>query len=182
MKNKKIAHRGHLKNLVKKGMIEARCLFRYTDDYAYDNSTNCGRDEQWLPAEFVENYSDGKNGFISFKNWDFGTASGYLSKEKEGGVYSFAIHSNLVYSVRIKELTTDKNLDFVSLLVSGEISQGEHTKTKEPFKILRLNKKISREEFKSFNDWLKSTHSGYWSRFAGGFILPNNFTIDKKVA
>jgi hypothetical protein len=99
---KKIAHRGHLKNLVKKGMIEAKCLFSMTDDYAYDNAYKFGVDKDYLPCEFVEFYSDAKKGFISFKDWDFGTASGYLSKE-QNGTYSFAIHSNLVYTVRIKE-------------------------------------------------------------------------------
>jgi Txe/YoeB family toxin of Txe-Axe toxin-antitoxin module len=80
---------------------------------------------------------------------------------------------------KIKKQTTNKNLDFESLFSSGVISQGEHTKTKEPFKILRLDNKLSKEEFKSFNDWLKSTYSGYWSRFVGGFILPNDFNINK---
>ncbi len=101
----KISNRGHLKNLVKKGLIEAKCDFHLTDDYAFDSAYNFGKDENWLPVEHVEDLRDGKNGFISLSDWDFGTKSGGLYRNGgESSCYTFYIHSNLSYTLRIKEV------------------------------------------------------------------------------
>jgi hypothetical protein len=97
----KIAHRGHLKNLVKKGLIEVKCDFHYTDDYVMDAANDHGKTD-WMPAVFTDAYKYSSKDEQQFKDWDFGTSSGYLYA-RENGFYSFAIHSNLVYTVRIKE-------------------------------------------------------------------------------
>lgn len=165
-----IAHRGHLKRLVKKGLIEAKCLFRYTDDYAYDNASGFGKTD-WLPARLREDNEDSILGFINFRDWDFGTSSGYLSHHKENNTYSFAIHSNLVYSVRIIETKQEENTDFQALVRTGTIEEFAHTQTGEMLKVLKISKKLTKEAFKSFNDWFKQTKQGYYSRFAGGFVL-----------
>jgi hypothetical protein len=169
---KKIAHRGHLRNLIKKGMIEAKCLFHYTDDYAYDNAYNNGKTD-WMPVEFVEFHTDGKDGFLSFTDWDLKTSSGYLHADTND-MYSFAIHSNLVYKVRIKEQTSlenKKNIDFESLINKGMIEDFIHTKTGEALMVLKLATRLTKEQFKTFNTWLKDNNKGYYSKYAGGFIL-----------
>jgi len=106
MKNKKIAHRGHLRNLIKKGLIEAKCNYRYTDDYAYDNATNFGKTD-WKPAYLESMIPEGEqiDGIIfddSGDYDDFKTPTGALFP-RENGEYSFLIHSNLSFRVRIKE-------------------------------------------------------------------------------
>lgn len=173
-KIEKIAHRGHLKNLVKKGMIEAKCIFHYTDDYAYDNAVNYGETD-WLPVEFVKEHRDSKQGHISFSDWDFGTSSGYLH-QRENGLYSFAIHSNLVYNIRIKEIKVDTNQNieqnnFQELLNSAQIFSYVHTQTQSVLKAFKLDTKLSKDTFANFNQWLKDEQKGYYSKYAKAFIL-----------
>jgi hypothetical protein len=182
-KIKKIAHRGHLKNLIKKGLIEVKCLFHYTDDYAFDAAMNNRTDKEWIPAEWVENLADGRNGYHTFRDWDFKSSSGYLSKDKGEGIYSFAIHSNLVYSVRLKPtvdaaLPAGASVDFASLLSAGAIEAFTHTKTGQELQVLKLETKLSKEQFKAFNDWLKANSKGYYSRFARGFILTTDSNLE----
>jgi len=165
----RIANRGHLKRLIAKSMIEARCRYHYTDDYAWDNATNFGKTD-WLSAYLKSEIKEGEQvkGII-FEDWDFKTSSGYLSlnREKEG-IYTFAIHSNLVYEVRVKET---KKETFEKLLNSGTVEDFTHTKTGETLKVLKLAKKLTKEQFKAFNAWLRANKKGYYSKFAKGFIL-----------
>jgi len=100
----KISNRGHLRNLVKKGLIEAKCDFHYTDNYAYDNASNFGKDEDWGQTEYVEDLRNGTHGIISFSDHDFTGPSGGLRRINDGPYYTFYIHSNLYYTVRIKEV------------------------------------------------------------------------------
>jgi len=49
--------RGTLQNAAKKGQLWVKCIFSLTDDYAYDNANNFGKDDTftqvyWMP-EFV---------------------------------------------------------------------------------------------------------------------------------
>lgn len=106
------------------------------------------------------------------------------AEDVEKGLYTLYIHSNLAYDIKLiepKKENKKENIDFLSLLQNGKITQGKHTKTKEPFKILKLDKSLSKEAFKSFNQWLKGVYSGYYSRFVGGFILPNDFKLQGAV-
>lgn len=103
----KIAHRGHLRNLIKKGLIEARCKYRYTDDYAYDSASNYGK-TGWKKAYLKSQISEDTqvDGIIFDDSGDcyddFKTSTGGLWKNGNGE-YSFLIHSNLSYSIRFIE-------------------------------------------------------------------------------
>ena len=100
----RIANRGHLKRLITKGIVEARCIYHYTDDYAWDNATNFGKTD-WLPAYLNSSLEEDEQvEGIVFDEWDFKTQGGYLSPDRDKeGIYTYAIHSNLVYEVRIKK-------------------------------------------------------------------------------
>ncbi len=170
MVTNRISNRGHLKRLISKGLIEVKCKYHYTDDYAYDSAYNFGKTD-WMPAVLNNDNKFDENS-ISFNDWDF-TSCGYLSKIKEDGTYSFAIHSNLVYSVRFKEVinsvpVTEFNNE---IFAGGNIIDFKHTQTGEDLKVLKLNKRLTKEEFKNFNEWLQSEDKGYYSKFAKGFIL-----------
>ena len=49
-----------------------------------------------------------------------------------------------------------------------------HTKSGEELQVLKLDIKLTKDRFKSFNDWMKSESKGYYSRYAKGFILTTN--------
>ena len=97
----KIANRGHLKRLIKKGMIEVRCDHHFTDDYAFDKAYNYGK-TGWMDAVLCDTMQniDGK---IVFTDWDLKTKSGALWTN-DNKIYNLSIHSNLTYSVRIKDI------------------------------------------------------------------------------
>jgi len=177
MKKLHIANRGHLKRLIARGLIEARCKYHYTDDYAFDNAANFGKTD-WLPAYLDSAIPEGEqvDGIIFRENkrgWnDFKSRSGGLWENKEAGTYTFLIHSNLSYEVRLKEAKEeDSSINFEELLQNGSIENFEHTKTGEILRVLKLATKLSKEQFKTFNAWLKEKKMGYYSRYAHGFIL-----------
>ncbi len=68
-----------------------------------------------------------------------------------------------------KKQTENKNKDFNSLIEEGEIVDFERTDGKGVEKVLRIKAEI--EDFRSFNQYMKSNKMGYYSRFAKGFIL-----------
>ncbi|MGK0255482.1 MAG: hypothetical protein ACI81I_000078 [Arcobacteraceae bacterium] len=70
-----------------------------------------------------------------------------------------------------KVQTTVSNEDFNELIDLGIIEPFIHTKTGDELDVLKLNKTLSKEDFKKFNDYLKSEKIGYYSRYAKGFIL-----------
>jgi len=66
---------------------------------------------------------------------------------------------------------TNQNQSFANLIAAGTIEEKEHTQTKEPLKILKLNQTLSKESFKEFLEYIKQEGIGYYSRFVGGVIL-----------
>ncbi len=85
----------------------------------------------------------------------------------------------------LKELEEDfEDLDFSSLVENGSIEDFEHSKTHETLKVLKLEKKLSKDEFKSFIKYLRTNSIGYYSKFAKGFILSKEYlnNVQIKVA
>jgi len=76
-----------------------------------------------------------------------------------------------------KKQTTDKifkgSTSNEVIFSSGIIEPFIHTKSGEELQVLKLDIKLTKDRFKSFNDWMKSNDKGYYSRYAGGFILSN---------
>jgi len=72
---------------------------------------------------------------------------------------------------------TKSGINFDTLIKEGEVVDFKHTKTHEMLKVLKLEAKLSIEEFKMFNQYLKSNKIGYYSKYAKGFILTNEEVI-----
>jgi hypothetical protein len=69
------------------------------------------------------------------------------------------------------ELREDSNTDYDALIAEGTVEDFEHTQSGENLKVLKLSTQLSKDEFKSFNNFMKSSGKGYYSRYAKGFIL-----------
>ena len=180
----KIRNRGHLKRLIQRGLIEAKCIYSLTDDYAWDNANNFGKTD-WKPARIGE---EPVKGYITFYESDLKTKSGCLLEDRdEEGLYTLIVHSNLAYKIRFKkgalEQLNGSNLsesEMQELFETGTIEDFTHTKTGEKLKVLKLSKRLTKEEFKQFNEWLKRAKQGYYSKFAKGFILLTQTTKSKE--
>lgn len=102
--------RAALAKLIRAGLLEAKRNFHYTDDFAGDASCNFGR-TGWLPARFLENKTDYltgrvsndfREGFMNFDESDFSTKYVTGGARIEEGGWRFSVHSNLSYSLRLK--------------------------------------------------------------------------------
>lgn len=112
---------------VAKGNIEAKCNFRHTDDYAYDNAVNFGKTE-WMPARLnperiygdhgcLNSDEQHKDGFMSFDASDFRWKSGgaYWNDDGTIALYGAGEHYTLrliapIGSTEEKTLTIPENL------------------------------------------------------------------------
>ena len=110
----KTIRRDTLKKMIENGKIEAKCTFKLTDDYVFDNAYNFGKTE-WLPARLARptyeeitlhngnkitqcTDSDHKDGYANFNDWDFSKgAKAYLADD---GTISFRVSSNEHYTLR----------------------------------------------------------------------------------
>ena len=72
------------------------------------------------------------------------------------------------------------DLDFEAIFAGGIVSEFVHTQSGDILQVLKLQQRLPKEQFISFNEWLKNTGRGYWSKYAGGFILTTD--KNKKVA
>ncbi|WP_434656677.1 hypothetical protein [Sulfurimonas sp. NW9] len=63
----------------------------------------------------------------------------------------------------------DEAIDYSSLIEQGEVVDFERTDGKGVEKVLKIKAEI--EDFRSFNQYMRSNKMGYYSRFAKGFIL-----------
>ena len=72
-----------------------------------------------------------------------------------------------------KEVQEEDMPSFDKLIEQGEIVEFERTDGKGVEKVLKIKTEI--EDFKSFNQWMRSNKKGYYSRFAKGFILYEEF-------
>jgi hypothetical protein len=105
-----------LKRQVIAGLIEAKCNYHFTDDYAYDNASGFGK-TTWLPARVshptykdvgelghernILDDHDFIEGFMNFTEWDFKTKSGAAWWDNETEI-NFIIHSNHSFTMRFK--------------------------------------------------------------------------------
>jgi hypothetical protein len=114
----KTINRGWLKRQVAAGKVEAKCNYRYSDDYAYDNASNFGRTE-WMKArirhpvftEYVNEYGfklsrctdhDFIEGQMNFHESDFEGKAGGAYQDDDGTIH-FYIHSNASYELRLTQ-------------------------------------------------------------------------------
>jgi len=74
-----------------------------------------------------------------------------------------------------KKVVDSKSLDFETMIENGNIEDFEHSKTKEILKVLKLEEKLSKVDFKSFLQYIKENNIGYYSKFAKGFILSEEY-------
>lgn len=89
--------------LLKQGKLEAKCNYHYTDDYVFDNAVDFKRTD-WMPCRLRAERTDTPQGYISFDEDDFSSSySTGGTRLNEDGTISFSIHSNLNYTLRVKE-------------------------------------------------------------------------------
>ena len=108
-------NRAWLKRQVAAGKIVARCEYRLTDDYRFDDANDLGR-SGWLKTRIREpqwatftNYAgamqeycvddDRVAGRINFDAHDFTSKSGGAYRNADGTI-TLRVHSNLVYTLR----------------------------------------------------------------------------------
>ena len=88
---KKTVRRDWLKRQIAKGNIEIKCNMILTDDYAYDNASNCQKSD-WKKAN-IENFSE----------QDFKYQSGYAYWNEDKTEISWTMLCNHYYTCRIRE-------------------------------------------------------------------------------
>jgi hypothetical protein len=72
----------------------------------------------------------------------------------------------------------NEDINFRDLIVNEDIVDFTHTRTGETLKVLKVKKRLSKDDFKLFSDYLKSNKIGYYSKYAKGFIINlNNLKI-----
>lgn len=89
-------------NAARRGELFAKCNYRLTDDYAWDNASGFGKMAEYLPVNIVEDGEDSKVGSINFREWEFKTKSGRVWVNKDG-TFTLLIHQNLCYTVEIRK-------------------------------------------------------------------------------
>lgn len=92
-------NRGGLKKLLSAGLIEAKCDYVYTDDYAFDAAYNFQKTD-WMPAGFSEDHGQGKT--ANFSSWDLSTRSGCAWVNNDGTA-TLLIHRNESWTLRFKQ-------------------------------------------------------------------------------
>lgn len=134
-------NRGWLKKQVELGNVEVRCNYHYTDDYAFDNAYDFGRTD-WMPArikspkfeEIVNCYGNRESicvdhddlpGYMNMYGNEFtGNCGRAYRDSRDGGIITLRVHSNLVYSMRIKSQNAKssvKVMEVSSILVGNTI-------------------------------------------------------------
>lgn len=100
MEKAKRVNRKKLMADIMAGLYEAKCDYRYTDDYAFDDAYGFGKTD-FMPAR-VGNF---ETGYCSFREDYFRSLKeygAYLSFNADGSI-SLSPHSNLSYTLRLKE-------------------------------------------------------------------------------
>ncbi len=97
----KTIRRDVLKRLVENDKVEAKCNYRYTDDYIGDNADNFGKSD-YMPCRIIKDNSEFKEGYMNLRDFDFKTKSGMAYKDDNGEI-RLIVHSNLSYTLRVKE-------------------------------------------------------------------------------
>ncbi|WP_456390307.1 hypothetical protein [Hydrogenimonas sp.] len=95
----------NLRSYLKKGLIEVKKKYRYTDDYAWDAATNFGKETEWSPAYYAKDYDErqelsnkiGAKGHI-FENYYL---TGACLFAEENGIYTLSVGFES-FNLRIK--------------------------------------------------------------------------------
>jgi len=77
-------------------------------------------------------------------------------------------------TIKKEKKQVQKVTDFDAVLAGGTIEDFTHSKTGESLKVLKVDA-LSKEDFKSFMAYLKDNKIGYYSKFAKGFILHDDY-------
>lgn len=114
----KTVNRGWLRKQVDAGMIDAKCDYSLTDDYAYDAANNGGKTD-WMPARIMRPqyvpYTDQCldrdfiSGVMNFRDSDFEGKSGLAYWESDTQI-SLIIHQNCSYTLRLRTTPIDAAL------------------------------------------------------------------------
>ena len=64
-------------------------------------------------------------------------------------------------------------IDFEELIQEGKIEDFEDTRNGNILKVLKIEKRLSRDNWKAFVKYLKDNSIGYYSKFTGGYVMTN---------
>lgn len=127
--------------------LEPRKNTKFSNVYITEEKIN---KEIWVYVELIKKVSK-----ISKEIWVNETPKKQYTKPKK--------------TIQTENPELEENEEFLDLFKSGEIKDFERTDNKEIEKVLVIKENIN--DFKSFNLYLKKNNLGYYSKFAGGFIL-----------
>lgn len=96
----KTCNRGWLRRRVQAGVVEAKCDFRFSDDYAYDNAIKFGKTD-WLPARFSTGYGDFIEGQMNLHSDDFTCKCGRAWWNEDSTITLYKGYES--YTLRIRE-------------------------------------------------------------------------------
>ena len=169
----------------KRNDIVAKCMFNNEEDFHHRFST-C--------SDFYPNYK-----FLASFNKEVKeiVVNGYegaferLSKKMMEALPSASIDADFETLVEVEQNNTVEvietiveevsieastpSIDCEELIHNGDIIDFEHSRTKEQLKVLVIEEKLSKDDFKSFLKYIKENSVGYYSKFAKGFVLSNEY-------
>jgi len=95
----KTVRRDWIKRQIEKGIVEVKCNYKYTDDYAFDAAVKFQKTD-WMPARVDENRRGQENGCINFHPEDFRFQSG-LAYRQDDGTIRFVVMAGESYTLRM---------------------------------------------------------------------------------
>jgi len=103
-------------------------------------------------------------------------------KEKTTSRKNTKKETKKVSSSNQKESSIDNDQKYENLIEDGQIVDFEHTRTGKILKVLKIEEKLSSDEFKSFLHYLKVNNIAYYSKYAKGFVLSEDYLDDMEEA
>ena len=103
----KTIRRDKIRRDIEKGLMEARCKYRYTDNYIWDSASNFGKTD-WMPARIQKNSDDFIPGMMNFRDdpdgfSDFRTKSG-AAWWKDDGTITLLVLPGTSFALRYKKI------------------------------------------------------------------------------
>jgi len=145
--------------------IVSNCINSDPEYFHYEIRTSSNFEGSFLFFDDLANNSGQYN-----LDYDFGKVFAKLAAEIRDHMFKNGVKDVVVETQTTKDAPEiETTTDFASLIEEGEVVDFNRTDGKGVEKVLRIKAEI--EDFKSFNQYMRSNKIGYYSRIAKGFIL-----------